>query len=333
VKKSDEDATKKHCRAKKSEEDPIQNDCKVKKNDEDPTQKHCKVKKSDQKRERYSSRDRRMGRSINRRPDCTARSQEQHKDTTVHFDPGFWFPDLTGNSHATILSHYDSSNTEQAYETNERTIRGVGECSSHDVADANFQKGEEKANQVVINLQLTLFDIVEKGRIFVDMYGELLCVPLESSVRDGRELSFMFRSKSICFSIKEVRTIIRNYSRTIWLTLRQKQVPSYHSCIFGDDITYRATIDLGEAFCGWRRLVHVPNQNDCRLIRCEGLSNSLWPITIRQCGLPKLADPSTRGDLIVHIEIMYPGHFSSEQKAQVAAILEETTMKLNCDIA
>lgn len=232
MKKSDKDATKKHCRVKKSEEDPTQNDCRakksdegptekhcrVKKSDEDPTQKHCRVKKSDQKRERYSSRDRRIGRDINRQPDCTARRPEQHKDTTVHFNSGSWFPDLTADSHATAPNHYDLSGTEQTYETNERTRIGVEERSPLDVTDADFQKEENKENQVVINMQLTLFDIVEKGRIFVDMHGELLRVPLENSVRDGREIVFLFRGKSICFLIKEVRTIIRNHSRTIWLT-------------------------------------------------------------------------------------------------------------------
>jgi hypothetical protein len=209
---SDKDATQKDCGVKKSDEDTTQNDCRAKKNDEDATQKHCRAKKSDQKRERYSSKDRRMGRGINRQSDCTARRPEQHKDTTVHFDSGSWLPDLTGNSHATAPSHYDSSGTEQAYETNERTKKGVGERSPLNVTDADFQEEEERENQVVINLQLTLFDIVEKGRIFVDMHGELLCVPLENSVRDGREIVFVFRSKSICFLIKEVRTIIRNHS-------------------------------------------------------------------------------------------------------------------------
>lgn len=154
------------------------------------SQEDCGIKKSDQKRQRYSSRDRRMGRGMNRRPDSTTRRP-------------------------TVPSHYNLSDTEQVSKTNKRIRSGVRERSSRKVTNSDFAEGERKVKQVDTSLQLTLFDMVEKERIFVDMHGKLLCVPLRKSVRDGETIPVSYRSKSICFLIREVRKMSGNHSQTI----------------------------------------------------------------------------------------------------------------------
>jgi hypothetical protein len=154
------------------------------------SQEDCGVKKSDQKRKRYSSRDRRMSRGINRPPDSTPRRP-------------------------TVPSHYNLSDIERVSETNKRIRNGARKRSSRKVTNSDFAEGERKVKQVDTSLQLTLFDMIEKKRIFVDMHGELLCVPLRKSIRDGETLFVPYRSKSICFLIREVRKINKNHSRTI----------------------------------------------------------------------------------------------------------------------
>lgn len=86
----------------------------------------------------------------------------------------------------------------------------------------------------------------------------------------------------------------------------------------GADIIYTAKISLKEALCGTRLSIPTLEGNEVP-IRISDVVNSKTVRRISGRGLPYPKDPSKRGDLIVHFDIMFPFSLTEQQKSIIAA--------------